>query len=468
MSQHSCLDNYIVLHKLGKGALSKVKAVRDPANGFTYAAKILKFPCEALSSRFREIVQNEMQSLKRLNHPNIISIFNANENGVYTKKNGDTYKCMYMIMELCPNGELFDILFQSGRFDERTSRFYFHQLIDGLEACHRAGVAHRDLKPENILFDENFNLKLTDFGFAFSDTGNNRSSCLQTNLKAENYMAPEILARQPYNGFSVDLFAAGIILFIMLSQNPPFNKATLTEPYYRLLSNKEERFWQLHSRNKPQNYYSAEFKSLITDMLAFNHSQRLTIEQIKAHPWYQGPVASTQEVGQELRIRRQKIFENAEKARELRQRTVGQRPGVGIPSNRFYRGDESDMGSLSLSFSIPPEDLIAKPLPLNFETVHKYFQLFTGLSPTEVMSIISHCLFEYNAECEVSQDYYEVLATVVTETDIVNFKVTVYDAGNFLTALSFDLLRGRKFDLMTIYRSIEGKIQEVQNCYSVL
>jgi len=122
--------------------------------------------------------------------------------------------------------------------------------------------------------------------------------------------------RKPYTGETVDLFATGIILFIMYSQNPPFTKAIPNDPYYRLLSGKDERFWQLHSRNKAPGYYSSEFKDLINHMLAFEPSERLTIAQIREHPWFTGPVADAQSVSTELKARRQKIIEAAEKAKE--------------------------------------------------------------------------------------------------------------------------------------------------------
>src|SRR5689334_18046584 len=108
MSQQSRLDNFIVLRTLGKGATAKVKAIQDPNTQQVFAAKILKNQGEALSTRFREVVQNEMQSLNKISHPNIVNLINANENGVYVKKSGGMYNCMYMIMELCTNGELFD------------------------------------------------------------------------------------------------------------------------------------------------------------------------------------------------------------------------------------------------------------------------------------------------------------------------------------------------------------------------
>eukprot|EP00358_Blepharisma_japonicum_P004972 CAMPEP_0202943564 /NCGR_PEP_ID=MMETSP1395-20130829/4043_1 /ASSEMBLY_ACC=CAM_ASM_000871 /TAXON_ID=5961 /ORGANISM="Blepharisma japonicum, Strain Stock R1072" /LENGTH=200 /DNA_ID=CAMNT_0049641187 /DNA_START=814 /DNA_END=1416 /DNA_ORIENTATION=- len=198
-------------------------------------------------------------------------------------------------------------------------------------------------------------------------------------------------------------------------------------------------------------------------MLALDPAQRLTIEQIKAHPWYNGPTATAEEVGNELRARRQRIQEAAERAREQRLKSAaGQRPGIVCQGGRFYRGDDTGVSDLSLSFSIPQEDLVAKPLPANFQAVTKYSQMLTGLSPQEAMTIISICLSDYQVECEMSQGYYEVTANVITETDVVNFKVTVYDAGNSMTLVSFDLLKGSKFDLMNIYRKVEERIQEVQ------
>ena len=242
MSSH--LDHYIVQQKLGKGATAKVKAVQDPNTGSIHAAKILKASSDVMANRFRQIASNEIQSLNAISHPNIVNLMGSNENGVYVKKNDrGMYNCMYLIMELCSNGELFDILFNTGRFDEFTARFYFRQLIEGLAACHSAGISHRDMKPENVLFDDAFNLKISDFGFSIFSEGHDGSGRLKTHLGTEGYMAPEIHMRRPYSGESVDLFACGIILFIMYSQNPPFGKADPNDPYYRLLSNGDPRFW---------------------------------------------------------------------------------------------------------------------------------------------------------------------------------------------------------------------------------
>lgn len=103
-----------------------------------------------------------------------------------------SHHLIYLVLELAESGELFDYVSLSGRFSERTARYFFRQLIDGLNYIHMSGYAHRDLKPENIFFDDKFNLKIADFGFA-SSIGKNDGQLLKTKLGTENYMAPEIL-----------------------------------------------------------------------------------------------------------------------------------------------------------------------------------------------------------------------------------------------------------------------------------
>jgi len=130
-------------------------------------------------------------------------------------------------------------------------------LLEGLKAVHDQGLAHRDLKCENILIDHNYDTKIADFGFAAPMAGKNADGYLRTKLGTETYMAPEIHLKKPYKGDLTDLFASAIILFTMVSQHPPFNAAKPSDPYYKCIgAGKVSTFWNAHSRNKEDGFYS--------------------------------------------------------------------------------------------------------------------------------------------------------------------------------------------------------------------
>jgi serine/threonine protein kinase len=172
----------------------------------------------------KALVMTEVKAMENLKHGNIIDQVEFGQD-IYKKDSGKQKEVSYIILELALGGCLFDFVANSGRFDEPLARFYFKQFMEGLDHCHINGVAHRDLKPENLLLDHVFNLKIADFGFAAPVEGKDGSGNLTTKLGTMNYMAPEIHLRQPYQGRSVDLFAAGIILFIMVAAHPPFTYA---------------------------------------------------------------------------------------------------------------------------------------------------------------------------------------------------------------------------------------------------
>ena len=128
-----------------------------------------------------------------------------------------------------------------------TARHYFSQLLEGINYIHSAGFAHRDLKLENLLLDDCFNLKIADFGFAECLQGSNEDGVLYDELGTLGYMAPEIHLCKGYNGQSIDIFAAGVILFTMISRKKPFEKAVPTDRQYKNLVIDPESFWKTHA-----------------------------------------------------------------------------------------------------------------------------------------------------------------------------------------------------------------------------
>jgi serine/threonine protein kinase len=198
-------------------------------------------------------------------------------------------------LELVQGGELFDFVALTGAYKEDVARYYFRQLIEGLDSVHQKGITHRDLKPENILYDADFNLKIADFGFAASMDGRDGSYLQRTILGTFGYMAPEIFLQRhahygKYNGAQVDLFASAIILFIMVAGHPPFSRADPNSDkfYHKIFVNRPEIFWDLNCSGKKRGlaYFSQEFKNLITNMLQYDPTHRLSLEEIKSHPWY--------------------------------------------------------------------------------------------------------------------------------------------------------------------------------------
>lgn len=130
------------------------------------------------------------------------------------------------------------------------------------------------------MLDADFNLKIADFGFAAPTAGRDGSGQLRTQLGTISYMAPEIHLNKPYTGTGVDLFASAIILFVMLSQRPPFNSPNPNDPHYKLLAaGRSDLFWKAHDEANDGSFtFSGEFKDLFNKMTSLNPSHRLTMD----------------------------------------------------------------------------------------------------------------------------------------------------------------------------------------------
>ena len=137
-----------------------------------------------------------------------------------------------------------------------------------------------------------FILKLSDFGFSAKLEGHDMSGILRTNLGSEGYKAPEIYAKK-YNGVKTDIFAAGVILFIMYSGSPPFESAAPSDRVYNLIKKDNWKvFWNAHSKRKPQGFFTDNFKDLFEKLVSANPDNRIPIEQIAQHPWIKQELSS--------------------------------------------------------------------------------------------------------------------------------------------------------------------------------
>jgi len=260
------LDSYEVLKQLGKGGYGKVYEVKNIKTGEIRACKHLS----KLNIKNLEKFRREIEILKKMDHPNIIKLYEVYE----------SERSLYLIMEECKGGEIFDRIIQhiqeKKMYSEKDAAIIFEQVMSCIAYCHNRNICHRDLKPENLLYlnagDEKDNrIKVIDFGLS--------QACdrLKTKVGTAYYVSPEILSGN-YTHLC-DIWSAGVILYILLSGDPPFNGANDNEIYTKIAQMKfsfPERKWK---------NISNDAKDLLCHMIV-PENERYTAEQVLAHPWF--------------------------------------------------------------------------------------------------------------------------------------------------------------------------------------
>ncbi|XAR68728.1 Non-specific serine/threonine protein kinase [Bertholletia excelsa] len=199
---------------IGYGGFGKVYQAKHSSTGQIVALKAISKQ-KVLKGGFTAHVKREISIMRRLRHPHIVRFSEV----LATKKK------IYFVMEFAKGGELFNKL-KKGRFGEDLSRRYFQQLISAVDYCHSHGVYHRDLKPENLLLDENWDLKVADFGLSAVSDQIRPDGLLHTLCGTPAYVAPEVLAKKGYDGSKVDVWSCGIILYVMTAGYLPSTTTT--------------------------------------------------------------------------------------------------------------------------------------------------------------------------------------------------------------------------------------------------
>lgn len=276
------INNKISLVKqIGSGGTAKVyQGYLNNNPSKSYAVKVIRLK-ESTDSKY---FSNEITLLKELNHPNVVCLIEGGE-GIMTKSTGSKTIVNYLVLDLIKYGELFDFVFfpQKG-FGEDVGRFIINQVLDGLEACHKAGVVHRDMKTENLMLDQNWRVKIADFGFASRVAGKKGNGLLYTALGTANYACPELLMRKPYQGIRSDIFSFGVSTFVIVTGKMPFKHAILEDNYYKeIAKGNYEAYWEKLKTNVPQ--VSDDYKDLFLKLVSYDPVNRPTIEEIRKHKW---------------------------------------------------------------------------------------------------------------------------------------------------------------------------------------
>ena len=262
-------DIYDCTKKLGKGGYGKVFQVKNKSTNKLYACKKLS----KLNIKNLKKLQNEIEVLMKMDHPNIVKLYE-----VFESQNS-----LYLIMEECYGGELFDRILHrintNNMYTEREACLLMKQIIGAIEYCHNNGIAHRDLKPENLLYlkegsEEDNPLKIADFGLSQSI---NLKKMLTSKVGTSYYVPPEILAGNYTE--KCDIWSAGIILYILLSGEPPFNGPNDETIFARIKTYKYE------FPEPKWSKISVEAKDLLSKML-IQEDKRLSASQVLQHPWF--------------------------------------------------------------------------------------------------------------------------------------------------------------------------------------
>ena len=258
------VGNYQIKRTLGKGTFGKVKlGIYIPSNE-KVAIKILE-KSKILEKDDEIRVKREFEMLTLFSHPNVILVAEIFESG------GN----FYSVMEYCEGGELFNYIVKNRRLSEDEAAFFYYQLINGLEYIHSLGIVHRDLKPENLLLTKDHILKIIDFGLS-NYFSKDQKDLLITPCGSPCYASPEMVAGKKYNGFKIDIWSTGIILFAMLCGYLPFEDKDNDALFEKILE----------CKLVFPKYIPKLGKSLIEKILVKNPNRRITIKEIKEHPFY--------------------------------------------------------------------------------------------------------------------------------------------------------------------------------------
>ena len=259
----SIINEYSIKGTIGHGSFSKVKLGINKLTEEKVAIKIIDKKKIKIDSE-RERVQRELNIIKKLNHINIVKIIQIKEDTIY----------IYIIMEYIENNLFFHIM-NKKYLSEEESSFYFFQIISGIDYIHSQGIVHRDLKPENLLINKMGILKIIDFGL--SNYYSKEGKLLSTSCGSPSYTAPEIILGKNYDGFFVDIWAIGIILFIMLCGYFPFDDRDNQNVLFKKIVKCKVDYPKFISQNA---------KDLLEKILVSNPEKRISLKLIKEHPFY--------------------------------------------------------------------------------------------------------------------------------------------------------------------------------------
>lgn len=258
--------HYELLKEIGSGNFGVAKLMRYKLTGELVAVKFIE-----RGDKIDKNVEREIVNHRTLLHPNIIKF-----REVFL-----TTTHLAIVMEYAAGGELFDRIVRAGRFSEDEARFFFQQLVAGVDYCHSEGVCHRDLKLENTLLDGRPapRLKICDFGYSKSNVFDSQP---KSTVGTPAYIAPEVLSRKEYDGKMADVWSCGVTLYVMLVGAYPFEDPSDPRNFRKTI----QRIMGVRYSFPTNLRLSADCLDLIQKIFAANPNSRVTLKGLKSHRWF--------------------------------------------------------------------------------------------------------------------------------------------------------------------------------------
>ena len=252
------LDMFDIGKPLGNGKFGNVYLVKTKGTDYVCALKVV-FKKQMHKCGMGIQMKREIELQSHFNHPNILKLF-----GYFEDKDR-----WFLVLEYCKKGELYGLLQQAGKFDEKRAARYIRDTASALQYLQDANCIHRDLKPENIMIDHNDQVKLADFGWSVRTNTKRNTYC-----GTLDYLCPEIVGEKYYDG-SVDQWCLGVLTYELCCGEPPFQSES-REEIFRKVKNVAFKF---------PNYLTADCKDFINRLLQADPAKRMKFKDALQHPW---------------------------------------------------------------------------------------------------------------------------------------------------------------------------------------
>lgn len=451
------VNKYEIGQTLGEGTYGKVKKAFNVNTKEFVAIKILNKE-SILKHNMANQLKLEISLMKRLRHDNVVKLYE-----VLTSRSK-----IFIVLELCKGGELFEKIASATRFNEEVSRFYFRQLIRGVEYCHANGICHRDLKPENLLLDEKGVLKISDFGLCANL--DKEDILLKTQCGTPNYTCPEILLGKKYDGKPADVWSCAVILFVMLAGFLPFEEDSTSELVNKIM----------RAEYSFPSFFPDGPKKLIQHILVVEPTKRLTIKQIKSTEWYNAGFTPAQRAEEQRDLPKSNVrismkdvegaFENLDEDRDIQTGNKGKggpsptTPSpITAPSSSSSANAESAQNTTFLCRTAPAHALarIKDELAKLTKTRGGNFYPIADADEDNDTAALSSPAGTYHGNAE-SANSNRLRVVFPLRGGIVSFTITVTSGGKSSEAIAeARRARGNQIEFLSLFKQLRVGLNDI-------